>query len=278
MTPHPKSPDDECDLVRETRDGPVVILRFNDPDRLNAMTAAMGRAFRGRIDRLAGDESVRAVVLTGEGRAFSAGGDLDMLQRQADLGAAAPGMAWRGIRDEMAGFYRLFLSLRDLPCPTIAAIHGHAIGAGLCVALGCDLRLVADEAKLGLNFTRVGVHPGMGATWTLPRLVGPGPAAELLYTSRLVDGREAARIGLANRSLPAGEVLEAALGIAREIAANAPLAVRAVKRALFRSEQASLEDQLQFEASEQARHFESADAHEGLAAIREKRAPVFEGR
>ncbi|HPG26061.1 MAG: enoyl-CoA hydratase/isomerase family protein [Spirochaetaceae bacterium] len=264
--------------IRETRDGGVVTLHFADPDRLNAMTREMGEAFRDRIAGLAADDSIRALVLTGEGRAFSAGGDLDMLQAKADQGAAAPGVAWRAIRDEMASFYRLFLSLRDLACPTIAAINGHAIGAGLCVALGCDLRFVAREARLGLNFTRLGVHPGMAATWNLPRLVGPAVAAELLYTSRLIDGEEAGRIGLANRVLPAAEVLEAARATAAEIAANAPLAVRATKQALRRTESASIEDQLQFEASEQARHFESRDVHEGLAAIREKRAPRFEGR
>ncbi len=266
------------DLIRESREGDVVTLEFNDPDHLNAMTRAMGEAFRDRIGVLAQDESLRALVLTGVGRAFSAGGDLDMLQRQADLGAAAPGRAWRGIRDEMASFYRLFLSIRDIPCPTIAAINGHAIGAGFCVALGCDFRFVAAEAKLGLNFTRIGVHPGMAATWNLPRLVGPGLAAELLYTSRMLDGEEAARIGLANRVLPRAEVLAAAVATAQEIAGNAPLAVRAVKQALRRTETASIEDQLQFEATEQARHFESADAHEGIAAVREKRAPRFEGR
>jgi enoyl-CoA hydratase len=272
----------DSELVRESRDGDrqgaIVTLHFNDPDRLNAMTAAMGEAFRDRIGALAQDESVRAVVLTGEGRAFSAGGDLDMLQDKADRGAAAPGIAWRGIRDEMSTFYRLFLTVRDLPCPTIAAVNGHAIGAGFCVALGCDFRYVASGAKLGLNFTRIGVHPGMGATWTLPRLVGPALAAELLYTSRMIDAEEAGRIGLANRVLPRDELLEAARATAREIGGNAPMAVRAVKRALRRSETASIEDQLQFEASEQARNFESADAQEGIAAVREKRSPRFTGR
>ncbi|MAG32970.1 MAG: enoyl-CoA hydratase [Deltaproteobacteria bacterium] len=265
------------DLVRESRDGHVVTLHFDDPDRLNAMTRAMGEAFRDRIGLLARDGSLRAVVITGSGRAFSAGGDLDMLQAKADEGAAAPGTAWRGIRDEMRAFYRLFLSVRDLPCPTIAAINGHAIGAGFCVALGCDFRYVASDARLGLNFTRVGVHPGMGATWTLPRLVGPAMAAELLYTSRLIEGEEAVRIGLANRAAPRAELLEIAQAAASEIAGNAPLAVRAVKQALRRSENASIEDQLEFEASEQAKNFESRDAHEGLAAIRAKRAPEFDG-
>ena len=269
---------EDSNLILESRDADVVTLKFNDPDHLNAMTRAMGEAFREVVGRLALDDSLRAVVLTGVGRAFSAGGDLDMLQAQADRGAAAPGTAWRGIRDEMSSFYRLFLSVRDLACPTIAALNGHAIGAGFCVALGCDFRFAAPDAKLGLNFTRVGVHPGMAATWTLPRLVGPGIAAELLYTSRLVDGEEAVRIGLANRAIAKDEILAEAQETAAQIAANAPLAVRDVKQALRRSETASIEDQLQFEASHQAQNFESADAQEGLAAIRERRDPQFEGK
>jgi len=268
----------DTDLVRESRSEDIVTLRFNDPDRLNAMTREMGEAFRLRIGNLVADESIRALILTGEGRAFSAGGDLDMLEIQADRGAAAPGLAWRGIRDDMSAFYRLFLSIREMPCPTLAAINGHAIGAGLCVALGCDFRFVAAEAKLGLNFTRIGLHPGMAATWTLPRLIGPALASELLFTSRTIDGQEAVRIGLANRVLPRGEVLAAAHSTAEEIAQNAPLAVRATKRALRRSENVTLEDQLQFEASEQARNFETADAQEGIAAVRERRSPNFSGK
>jgi enoyl-CoA hydratase len=266
------------DLVRESRDANIVTLHLNDPDHLNAMSRAMGEAFRQRIGDLAQDESIRALILTGTGRAFSAGGDLDMLRDQADRGAAAPGIAWRSIRDEMSTFYRLFLSIRDMPCPTLAAVNGHAIGAGFCVALACDFRYVAAEAKLGLNFTRIGVHPGMAATWTLPRLVGPALASELLFTSRTIDGEEAGRIGLANRVLPQSEILAAATTTAQEIAQNAPLAVRATKRALRRTEEASIEDQLQFEASEQARNFESADAREGIAAVRDKRSPEFSGK
>jgi enoyl-CoA hydratase len=178
----------------------------------------------------------------------------------------------------MRGFYKLFLAVRDLPCPTLAAINGAAVGAGLCVALACDLRVASATAKLGLNFTALGLHPGMGATWTLPRLVGPARAAELLFTSRIVTGAEAAEMGLVGRALPAAEVVPATRQIAREIAACAPAANRGLKRALGRSMGASLEDQLSFEAEEQARCFETRDAREGIAAARERRAPRFEGR
>ena len=265
-------------LIREQRDGAVVTLTFNHPERLNAMTQEMGEAFARRIAELARDESLRAVVLTGEGRAFSAGGDLGMIRGHAETGRSEPGIARRAIRDTMRSFYKLFLSLRDLPCPSVAAINGPAIGAGLCVALACDLRFAAEKARMGVNFTKLGLHPGMAATWTLPRLVGPALAAELLYTSRLISGREAAEFGLVNRALPAERVLETAQEVAAEIAACAPLAVRGVKRALDRSHGASLEDQLSFEASEQAACFESEDVHEGIAAVSEKRDPRFTGR
>jgi enoyl-CoA hydratase len=264
-------------LILHARDGDVFTLTFNDPARLNAMTQAMGEAFREAIADLAGDAGLRAVVLTGAGRAFSAGGDLAMIEARAAQGAAN-GPRGRGeIRDGMRSFYQLFLSVRDLPCPVIAAINGAAVGAGLCVALACDVRIVSSEAKLGLNFTQLGLHPGMGATWTLPRLVGPARAAEILFSSRVFTGAEAASIGLANRAVAPAEVLPAARALAAEFAAAAPLAVRGVKRALRRSAEASLEDQLSFEALEQAACFESKDVQEGLAAARERRAAKFEG-
>ncbi|MCZ6464956.1 MAG: enoyl-CoA hydratase/isomerase family protein [Proteobacteria bacterium] len=266
------------DLVLESRDGHVVTLTLHLPERLNAMTQAMGEAFQARVVGLAQDPDLRAVVLTGHGRAFSAGGDLGMIGGRADQGAAAPGVARLRIRDQMRSFYKLFLSVRDLPCPTVAAINGHAIGAGFCVALACDLRVVAEDAKVGLNFTRLGLHPGMAATWTVPRIVGPALAAELLYTGRIILGAEAARLGLVNRAVEREKVLSTALELAQEIAGSAPVAVRAVKRALRRSADVSLEDQLSFEATEQAACFETADVREGLTAARERREPRFRGR
>ncbi len=265
------------DLVLLERDGDVALLTFHDPERRNAMTRAMGEAFAECVARLATETSLRAAILTGAGRSFSAGGDLGMIQERADQGAARPGHARRDIRDGMRAFYQLFLSVRELPFPTIAALNGAAVGAGLCVALACDVRIAAEDAKLGLNFTRLGLHPGMGATWTLPRLVGPERAAELLYASRIVTGREAVEMGMVGRALPADEVLPAARALAADFAAAAPLAVRGVKRALARSAQATLEDQISFEASEQAICFESRDVQEGLAAARERRPPEFEG-
>jgi enoyl-CoA hydratase len=266
-------------LLRVERDGAIALLTFDDPPRLNAMTEAMGQALRAAVESLRSDAALRAAVLTGAGRAFSAGGDLDLIEAKGRAGAGSPGGEVREAnRAFMERFYRLYLSVRELPFPTLAAINGPAIGAGLCVALACDLRVAARDAKLGLNFVRLGIHPGMGASWTLPRLVGPALAAELLFTGRLLGGEEAERIGLVNRAVAREEVLQVTLGLAREIAASAPLPVRGAKEALARSPEASLDEQLRFEAEQQARNYESRDLAEGIAAVREKRDPRFEGR
>lgn len=265
--------------LRVERHDAVALVVFDDPERRNAMTEAMGRALASAVERLAGDDAVRAVVLTGAGAAFSAGGDLAMIEEKAQAGRAARGEPQRGRnRAFMRSFYGLFLAVRELPQPTVAAINGAAIGAGLAVALACDLRFAARDARLGLNFTRLGIHPGMGSTWTLPRLVGPAHAADLLLTGRIVDGVEAERMGLVNRALPADELLPRSLATAAEIAACGPLAVRGARRALRAAPTASLDEQLDFEAEQQALCYETADLAEGLAAARERRAARFTGR
>jgi len=271
-------PDPLVRLTREELQGrpSIGVLTFDDPERRNAMTEAMGVALSDHVATLRRDGGIRAVVLTGAGRAFSAGGDLGMIGARASSGSADPGGAARRMnRDSMRAFYKLFLSIRELPCPTVAALNGAAIGAGFCVALACDLRVAAQDAKLGLNFTRLGIHPGMAATWTLPRLVGPAVASELLFTGRILSGEEAAQLGLVNRAVPREDVLREALALARACATSAPRAVRGVKRALDRALSVSLEDQLSFEAERQAECFESPDLKEGIAALREKREPVF---
>jgi enoyl-CoA hydratase len=256
---------------RDDRAAGVVVLTFNDPDRRNAMTEAMGDAIAAAFAELDGDQDVRAVVLTGAPPAFSAGGDLDMLE---ELGRRA--------RDEefdaspfMREFYERFLSVRRCAVPVIAAINGHAVGAGLCVALACDLRIVAKEAKVGLNFARLGLHPGMGGSWLLPRAVGVQRGAEMLYTGRLVSGADFARWGAALEAVPAAEVLAAALELAGQIAASSPEVVRQLRVSLAASPTSSLEEQLAAEADAQAVNYASPQFTEGLAAVRERRSPEF---
>lgn len=252
----------------------IAVVTLNDPDRRNAMTVAMGEAIATTFGDLAHDDDLRVVVLTGAPPAFSAGGDLGMLEdharRTRDEGFDAT--------DDMRAFYERFLTVRDVPVPVVAAINGHAIGAGLCVALACDLLLVADEAKVGLNFARLGLHPGMAGSWLFPRHVGWQQAAEWLYTGRLVSGTQAAAAGMALRSMPADEVVPAAMHLATEIATSSPLVVRQLKQSLAHAATATISEQLDREAAAQAVNYGTEDLREGLAAGRERRAPRFTGR
>jgi enoyl-CoA hydratase len=252
----------------------IAVLTLDDPDRRNAMTVGMGDDLAERAAELAADDGLRVVVLTGAPPAFSGGGDLGMLEdlarRTREEGLDATGT--------MRAFYRRFLAIRDLPVPVIAAINGHAIGAGLCIALACDLRLVAAEARVGLNFARLGLHPGMGGSWFLPRLLGTQRAAEWLYTGRLVTGQEAAAEGLALEALAADEVLPAALALARRIAEASPVVVRQLKRNLGAVDGRDLDAALLAEARAQAVSYGTEDLAEGLAAARERRDPTFPGR
>ena len=251
--------------------GGIGRITLHRPAERNAMTPTMGREMIAAVARLNADESVRVVVIRGAGKGFCSGADLRTLGAETDAGNGEEGLGGS------ENFYRAFLSIRDLRAPSIAAINGHAVGAGLCFALGADLRVMHADAKVGMTFVRLGIHPGMAATWTLPRLVGPARAADLLYTGRLIGAEEALAIGLVNRI--AGDDFDAAVeDLARSIAAAAPLAVRGLKQTLSASEQRSLDDALIREASVQTATFATADAAEGITAMREKREPRFAGR
>jgi enoyl-CoA hydratase len=250
-----------AEVLVERRDDGVAVVTLHDPERRNAMTPEMGDALRDTFLSLATDATLRVAVLTGTAPAFSAGGDLGMLEDHA-----------------RRTFYERFLTLQQLPVPTIAAINGHAVGAGLCVGLACDIRFVAHEAKVGLNFSRLALHPGMGGSWFLPRILGEQRAAKWLYTGRLFSGTEAAADGLALEALPAAEVLPAAIAMAEEIAQASPLVVRQLRTSLAVSPTNSLDAQLDLEAAFQAVNYGTEDLAEGLAAGRARRAPTFTGQ
>lgn len=255
--------------------GSIVTLTLNRPEARNAMSPAMGEEIVRACEELRRDGDVRAVIVTGAGKAFSSGGDLAMLARDAGLegGRGAPTMAGSP-RD----FYTRFLAVRTLPMPTIAAINGHAIGAGLCFALACDLRVAVEDAKMGMTFTRLGIHPGMGATFFLPRLIGTARACELFFTGRVFDAAEAERLGIVNRVVPRSELGAAARALAEEIAAAGPVAVRMVKKAIYRGTDHSLDEMLDIESLQQSVTFTTEDAREGIRAVMEKRAPKFVGK
>ncbi len=257
-------------LTLQSHEG-ITRLTLNRPELRNAMSPEMGHEMSAAVSEINSAPGTRVVIVSGAGKAFSAGGNLKSLASETGVDSGAPGLGG-GLK-----FYKLFLSVRQLEVPTIAAINGHAIGAGLCLALACDMRVIHERAKVGMTFTRLGIHPGMAATWTLPRLAGSARAAELLFTGRVIDAQEAYRMGLVNRI--AGEDFDEVVdGLAAEVAAAAPLAVRSVKRSLADSERCDLEAALEREASAQAETFTTEDAREGLAAVLEKRDPRFTGR
>ena len=260
--------------IRLTRDGHVATLKFNRPEARNAMTTAMGDEVRRAVEEVRADADVRVLVVTGEGKAFSSGGDLGMLARDAGLAEGGGESMGGAPRD----FYKRFLSIQSLPIPTVAAINGHAIGAGLCFALACDIRIATSDAKMGMTFTKLGLHPGMGATFFLPRLVGTARACELLFTGRIIGAAEAERLGLLSRVVAREEFPAAVRDVAAEIAAAAPIAVRMVKRAIYRGVERTLDDALDLESMQQAATFKTADVREGITAVMEKREPKFVGR
>ena len=259
------------ELVKLETEAGIATLTLDRPETRNAMTAEMGRQVEAAVELLNASSEVRVVVVTGAGRAFSAGGDLDSLARDAGLGGGSEGLGGG------ANFYRSFLSVTRLAVPTIAAINGHAIGAGLCFALGCDLRVMHEEAKVGMTFVKIGIHPGMAATWNLPRLVGPAHAADLLYTGRLVGAREALTMGLVSR-VAGADFADCVAALAGSIAANGPLAVRSLKETLRGSAARTIDDALVREAHAQAMTFQTEDAKEGISAVKQKREPRFRGR
>jgi enoyl-CoA hydratase/carnithine racemase len=249
----------------------VVVLTLNLPDRRNAMTAELTAAWQEAIAALAVDADVRCVVVTGAGSAFCSGGDVGWIGAEPNASVAA-------LRTRMMPFYRAWLSIRELEVPTIAAVNGPAIGAGLCLALGCDLRYATPEAKFSAPFTKLGMHAGMAATWLLPEAVGLPAARELLFTGRVVLGQEAADMGLINRVLPPERLLDGVLDIAADIAGTAPIAARLTKVALAGGGHVTFDAALQWEGLAQPITLATDDLHEGLAAARERRSPNFKGR
>ena len=260
-------------LERNEHYGAIATLTLNRPQALNAMTPDMGEEVLRAVEEIRADGNVRSVVLTGAGKAFCSGGDLAMLAGEA-TGEDSTGPTMGTIPRE---FYDGFLSIRKLKVPTIAAINGPAIGAGLCLALACDLRIAAAGATLGMTFVRVGIHPGMGATFWLPHVVGAAKAWELLFTGRIIDAQEGHRIGLLNRVVARDKLLAEVEFMASEIASAAPVAVRLLKETLYRSIDPDLDQVLDQESRQQAATFETLDAREGIRALQERREPRFHG-
>ncbi len=258
--------------VTRPRDG-VMVLALDRPERMNAITFEMFDELHQLLRAVRADESVRVVVVTGNGRGFCAGLDLDDAEKLPEMSANEMMLG----QEHWAGAFEAF---HDLPQPVVAAVNGAAAGGGLGLALAADIRLASEEARFNAAFVRIGLSAGdVGVSWSLPRVVGLGHAAEIMLTGDFLDAYEAERIGLVNRVYPTGELMNEALALADRIASNSPFGITLTKRVLMTNVDAgSLRGAVEVENRGQTLATRGKDFSESLGAFREKREPKFSGR
>lgn len=257
------------DLILASDRDAVRTLTVNRPDKLNALDEATLLALHAAFDAAAADEGVRAVVLTGAGaKAFVAGADI---ARMASMSAVEA-------RDFSLVGQRLMRRIERLPKPVVAMVNGYALGGGLELAMACHLRIAGDGARLGLPEVTLGLLPGFGGTQRLLRLVGRAAALELTLTGAPVDAARALELGLVNRVVPAADLEAETRALAGRLAANAPLAMRAILDAIHVGGECGIDDGLEYESAQFGLAFSTADAREGMAAFLERRKPAFASR
>jgi len=245
----------------------IHVVYLNNPETRNSMTLEMGLAFANTMQALASrDPLPRVVILTGRNQVFSSGGNFKLLKSFADK-------TIKENQEFMESFYRLFLSVRQMPFVVIACVNGHAVGAALALALACDLRYFLPDGKYAFNFVKIAIHPGMGASFLVKEIAGMTQAQELLFTGRYIQGTEAMQRGLCHGVFGADEIFNRSVDLAKEIAQNAPLATRLLKKSLYTS--TNLDQALTKEAEAQAENYASFDFQEAIASIEDKRTPRY---
>jgi len=257
-------------VLTAVHDG-VATITLNRPDKLNAFAGDMRERLAAALDRVGADAGARVLVLTGAGRAFCAGGDVQHMA-QAKASGAGP----EALEPLLAAGRAVIERLVALPIPTVAAVNGVAAGAGMNLALACDLRIASDEATFAESFARIGLTVDWGGSWFLPRAVGLGKALELAWLAERVDAHEALRIGLVERVVPQARFADQVAALARQLAAAPAASLRASKRVLRAALHTRLAQAFELEAEAQAECWRAPDVAEGLRAFVEKRAPAFE--
>jgi 2-(1,2-epoxy-1,2-dihydrophenyl)acetyl-CoA isomerase len=261
------------DLLEQVKDG-VAVLTLNRPDRLNAMSRPMLDALLEALPRLAEDPAVGVVVLTGAGRGFCAGGDVKAMAEGNELGGQTMEEKAHALRSRMEASRWL----HEMPKPSIAMMRGPAAGAGLSMAMACDLRIASDTVRLGTAFARVGYSGDFGGSYFLTQLVGTAKARELYFTADLLDAPQALALGLVNRVVPDARLEEETMALASRLARGPRVAYRYMKRNMNAAETASLKDMLDLEAWHHTRTGMTEDHREAARAFVEKREPQFKGR
>ena len=261
------------DLLEVVKDG-VAVLTMNRPDRLNALSNPMLDAMLEALPRLADDPNVGVVVLTGAGRGFCAGGDVKAMAEGREMAGDTLEERAQGLRSKMEASRWL----HEMPKPTIAMVRGAAAGAGLSLALACDIRVAGESAKFGTAFARVGYSGDFGGSYYLTQLVGTAKARELYYTAELLDAAQALALGLVNRVVPDDRLEEETMTLAGKIARGPRIALRYMKRNLNAAESGTLRDLLDLEAWHHTRTGQTEDHREATKAFVDKREPIFRGR
>jgi 2-(1,2-epoxy-1,2-dihydrophenyl)acetyl-CoA isomerase len=270
-------------LLYNVGDG-IATLTLNRPQRLNALGESLREDLYDAIQTAGGDEAVRVIVITGAGRGFCSGGDVKaMNERNAKSassgGASDAARAASAMEDRIAPLRdRVVLALRDVPKPVIAAVNGPAAGAGMNLALACDIRIAARSAVFGETFAKRGLHVDWGGTYFLPRMIGMQRACEMIFTGETIDAPTAKEYGIVSSVVEDGELMNTVYELAAKIAAGPPIAIRLAKRAMYKSMDSDLRSALEFETYAQNICSQTEDSREGIRAFVEKREPEFTGR
>lgn len=260
------------ELLKLEIDQGVATITLNRPDKLNAFTDAMLQEWIAALEHCRTNEEVRVIVITGTGRAFTTGGDVSGFSASASQTPAE-------IKARLTeGVQRLPRKMAEIDKPIIAALNGFATGGGLDIALACDIRFAAESARFAETYAKMGLIPGVGGAYLLPRIVGVAKALELFWSCDWVEAREAERIGLVNKVFPDAELMDATYAFARKVAASAPLSVQMIKRVMRQGMDQDLGSALDLVASNMPIVRTSEDHQEALAAFKEKRTPQFKGR